>query len=171
MNGKHLRALISDPTVTLGWMLCIVLLVHQSAMASKSWIYTARDSNVAVSGYDTVSYFTDGRPTKGNLSIFTDYQGARWLFKNAHNREMFLVNPEKYAPQYGGYCAFSVAQGSALKADPRYWEITNGKLYLNRTQRIHERWLDRQSELEERASKNWPAVLEGQLESPFRREG
>jgi len=149
-------------------LLWVLLCLTSNAHATKPLIYTSPDNNLAVGGYDTVAYFTNNRPRKGRAAHYVDYQDARWLFRSEENRQLFIENPERYAPQFGGYCAFSVAQGSALRGNPAYWEISDGKLFLNRSQNIHDRWLERQRVLSGRAAKNWPAVLQGQLESPFR---
>ena len=89
----------------------IALLYTTSALASESPVYTGLLSNTGAGGYDTVSYFESGQPTKGSSEYTTQYQGATWRFANAENLARFKENPERFAPVYGGYCAWAVSQG------------------------------------------------------------
>jgi len=149
--------------------LCLALLCT-SAFAAKPPVYLSKDNPYALQGYDPVAYFTLGQPRKGNKKHTFEYNDAVWLFTSDMHKQMFAQEPERFAPQFGGYCAFSVAQGTALQGKPEYWQIDNGKLYLNRTANIHERWLERHHALAIRANANWPAVLEGQLRSAVRQQ-
>lgn len=90
-----------------------------------------KESGVAIRGYDTVAYFTEGKPVKGSEDFSVDYEGASWHFANQENADLFKVDPEKYAPQYGGYCAYGVAQDALVKIEPENWVILDDKLYLN----------------------------------------
>ena len=90
-----------------------------AAYADKDPIYTAKRSNLALQGYDTVAYFTVGEPTKGTADFTTTYQGAEFRFVSEENLNLFLADPEAYAPQYGGYCAWAIAQGKTAKGDAR----------------------------------------------------
>jgi YHS domain-containing protein len=104
--------------------------------AAEAPVYTGILNNVAVSGYDPVAYFTDGKPVKGNAKFATNYKGAEFRFASANHLAAFKANPAKYAPQYGGYCAWAVSQGYTASADPSVWKIVGGKLYLNYNQEI-----------------------------------
>lgn len=146
----------------------IIIVVSDCTHAAKPLIYTSRHDNLAVGGYDPVTYFMDTFPRRGERQFQVEYKGAIWQFSSQQNLNTFLTKPEKYAPQFGGYCAFSVAQGSAIKGLPEHWVITKGKLYLNRSKPIHKRWLQREITLTTRANNNWPQVLEGQVESILR---
>jgi YHS domain-containing protein len=75
----------------------------------------------AIDGYDTVAYFTDGQPLPGDAAYSQEWQGAVWLFASAEHRDAFAANPEKYAPQFGGYCAYAISKGHAVKAKPEVW--------------------------------------------------
>jgi hypothetical protein len=86
---------------------------------------------VAVKGYDTVAYFTEGRARKGDSQFEAVWQDAHWLFANAEHRDLFKAHPELYAPQYGGFCASYMAEGGIAEVDPEAWIIVDGKLYLN----------------------------------------
>ena len=108
--------------------------------AAEPAIYTGRFSNVAVEGHDPVAYFTDGAPVKGSKEFSTTYMGAEFRFATAENLETFLSDPAAYAPQYGGYCAWAMADGQHAKGDADYWRIVDGKLYLNYNKGIQKKW-------------------------------
>lgn len=127
--------------------------------AAKDPVYTGHFSNVAVSGYDTVAYFTQGAATKGSDEFSTEWKGAEWRFSSAENLAKFVASPEKYAPQYGGYCAYAAASNQAAKTDPKAWHIHNGKLYLNYNKSVQKNWLQDKNGYIEKADNNWPALL------------
>jgi YHS domain-containing protein len=87
--------------------------------------------NLAIQGYDTVSYFTDAKPVKGSPEFEYEWQGARWRFASAAHRDQFSRQPESFAPRFGGFCAGSIADGMFVPPDPEAWAIVDGKLYLN----------------------------------------
>ena len=120
-------------------------------------IYT--DDGLAIEGYDAVAYFTDGRPVEGSREFETAYEGATWRFASAANRDAFAANPEKYAPQYGGYCAYAVSEGYTASIDPDAWTIDNGKLYLNYSKGIQRRWEKNRAERIVQGDKNWPQIV------------
>jgi hypothetical protein len=95
---------------------------------------------VAVSGFDPVAYFVDKRPVRGSRSITTMHEGVEWRFVNDSNRRSFLADPGKYKPQFGGYCSWAVSQGYTAPSDPTAWRIQDGKLYLNYSRAIQQRW-------------------------------
>ncbi|HHL43943.1 MAG TPA: twin-arginine translocation pathway signal protein [Hellea balneolensis] len=131
----------------------------QSASAKADEIYTSWRSNMAVGGYDVVS-FHQGNPIKGEHKISTMWKGAQWRFANQNNLETFLKDPEKYAPAYGGYCAWAIAQGKLAKGSPKYWSLRDGRLYLNFNKKIKQRWLEDTKGFIEKADKLWPSVLD-----------
>ncbi len=102
-----------------------------------------------------VAYFNEGRTTKGHKSISYTWNGASWHFASVANRELFMANPESYAPQFGGFCAYGIRNGYKIHADPEAWSIVDGKLYLNYSQKIKERWLENAPEYIEVAASNW----------------
>ena len=114
----------------------------------------------AIRGYDTVAYFTESKPVKGSKDYVVEWNGSRWYFASAANRDRFKASPEKYAPQYGGYCAWAVANGYTASTDPAAWRIVNGKLYLNYSLGVQENWSKDIPGNIARADKNWPRVLE-----------
>lgn len=122
-------------------------------------VYTGTFSSTAVGGYDPVAYFTQGKPVEGKREFSTKWKGAEWRFATAANLEAFKADPEKYAPQYGGYCSWAVSQGYDASADPEQWSIVDGKLYLNYNADIQKKWSADKAALIKAADKNWPALL------------
>ena len=114
---------------------------------------------VAIKGYDPVAYFTDKKPVKGKAEFSYDWQGAKWLFASAEHRDAFAKAPEKYAPQYGGYCAYGVSQGAAVKVEPDLWTVVDGKLYLNYDKSVQKTWEKDIPGYIAQADKKWPGVL------------
>lgn len=137
----------------LGFM--VVLLAPAHAVEP---IYTGYFSNVAVSGYDTVAYFTQGKPVKGKSSITHSYMGATWQFSSQKNKDLFAANPGQYAPEYGGYCSWAVSQGYTASADPKRWKIVDGKLYLNYDAAVQKRWEKNIPGFIRDANQNWPTI-------------
>ena len=95
---------------------------------------------VAIKGYDTVAYFQAGKAIKGNESFTFQWHNLTWYFLTGDNRDLFETNPEKYAPQYDGYCAWAMTEARKAVTDPEVWKIVNGKLYLNCSMAAYEKW-------------------------------
>lgn len=115
----------------------------------------------AVHGYDPVAYFTEGRPVEGRDAHTAEHNGATYRFASAEHREMFLADPAKYAPQYGGFCAFGVAMaGRKFDGDPNAWTIDGGKLYLNLNKTVQARFLEDVPGYIRGADNNWPIIAE-----------
>lgn len=130
------------------------------ALARQPEIFTGLVRGVAVSGYDAVAYFTEGKPVKGDSAITFEHGGAVWRFASTANRDAFQADPAKYAPQFGGYCAWAVSQGYTAQADPAAWTIVDGKLYLNYNSAVKKRWeVDAAGNIT-RGQANWPKVLD-----------
>jgi YHS domain-containing protein len=121
-------------------------------------VYTGYFNNLAVSGYDTVAYFSDGKPIEGSEDHEYEWQGATWRFSSAENLASFSNEPEKFAPQYGGYCAWAVSQSKTASADPEQFHIEDGKLYLNYNAKIQNQWLPDRLNLIEVGNQNWPTL-------------
>lgn len=109
----------------------ITILFGITASSSFEAVSTEENGDVAIQGYDTVAYFTENKPVKGEPAYDHMWQGARWLFANSRHRDLFVENPRKYAPRYGGFCSGAMVLGSKVRSDPQAWKIIDGKLYLN----------------------------------------
>lgn len=138
----------------------VSLLAAHRAEAGKSAVFTGIIKGVAVGGYDPVAYFTSRAAVKGNKDITAEHSGARWRFSSEENRATFLAAPEKYAPQYGGYCAWAVSQGYTAKGDPNAWKIIGGKLYLNYNRSVQQSWEKNAQANIAKADTNWPKIIE-----------
>ena len=99
-----------------------------------------RQTGTAIRGYDSVTYFVDNKPVKGKEEFSMEWNGAKWLFVSKANLDLFKANPEKYAPQYGGYCAYGVAVDNLVSIEPDKFTIINGKLYLNYDADVQSTW-------------------------------
>lgn len=109
----------------------------------------------AIRGYDPVAYFTQQEPKKGDAQISYKWQGATWLFSSEKNKTLFVENPEKYAPQYGGYCAWGTSENYKAPTDPFAWTIVNGKLYLNYNVKVQLGWMPEKTTRIPKADSNW----------------
>lgn len=118
---------------------------------------------VALGGYDPVAYFDGGKPTRGISGISASYGGARYLFATAAHRKAFVENPEKYIPQFGGFCAVGTAFGEKVDVDPETGKVIDGKLYLNHNQRAQEVFDKDPSGTISKANTNWPTVKDKAL--------
>ena len=115
---------------------------------------------VAIRGYDPVAYFTEGEPVKGDSSHSSDHNGASWQFSSAENKAKFDADPDAFAPQFGGYCAYAVSKGATAPTDPNAWTIVDDKLYLNYSTGVRKIWKKDLAGNISRAIENWPKVLE-----------
>ncbi|MEO9482986.1 MAG: YHS domain-containing (seleno)protein [Ekhidna sp.] len=136
----------------------LIILLTFSSFAQKSKIYTTTDG--AIKGYDPVAYFVQGEPVKGEDKFTFEWKDTDWYFGSQENLDAFKENPEKYAPQFGGYCAYGVSKGALYKIDPEAWKIVEGKLYLNYSKGIQKKWEANQTEFIKEAETNWPKVIE-----------
>jgi YHS domain-containing protein len=144
--------------IRISMALALLSLFAGSALAAKDEYWT----NIwgqALRGYDPVAYFTAGRPVEGKKRFEIEWMDAEWRFTSEENMEQFQANPEKYAPQYGGYCAWAVAQGYTASIDPEAWKIVDGKLYLNYDEEVQDKWEQDIPGFIEKANTNWPGVL------------
>jgi hypothetical protein len=122
-------------------------------------VNTGYFGGVAIEGYDTVAYFTDGQATKGSEEFAHDWLGATWYFANAEHRDLFVAQPVKYAPQYGGHCSLGTAFGeSTANIDPEAWSIINGKLYLQYSKGGRDQWERDSANMIAAADQKWPEV-------------
>ncbi len=135
-------------------------IIAPEAHAEKAPVYTGLFNNLAVEGHDPVAYFKENRPVKGSKDFTTTHDGAEFRFSSQENLDTFLADPEAYAPQYGGYCAWAVSQGYTAKGDADFWRIVDGKLYLNYNRKVQEDWEADIPGFIAAADENWPTVLQ-----------
>ena len=145
-------------------LLLALVAVSFSALAAKPVntlknSFFASQTDTAINGYDSVAYFTQKAPVKGLDAHTYEYKGAKWKFSSQANLELFKGNPEKYAPQYGGYCAYGVATDSLVKVDPDQFTIYEGKLYLNYDASVQKDWLEDIPGYNRKADARFPVLL------------
>jgi len=140
--------------------LTLLLLAAAAPLAAVSPVNKSFFGGVAIEGYDPVAYFTDGKPVEGKKQYTHDWMGATWRFASAGHRDLFVADPEKYAPQYGGWCAYAVAHNDTAGIDPEAWTIHDGKLYLNYDEEIQAKWLADRDAFIAQANANWPKLVD-----------
>ena len=134
-----------------------------SSVAVASLLLAAEPVNkdarsIAIKGYDPIAYFTQSKPVRGSAGLSFMWMGATWLFASAEDRDLFAHSPEKFAPQYGGYCAYGVSQGRLVSIDPEAWTIVDGKLYLNYSKGIQRTWSQAPERYIMDANRLWPTL-------------
>lgn len=116
------------------------------------------EDGVAIRGYDPIAYFAEMKPVKGLAEFHAEYQGSTFYFSTATNRDRFTMQPDKFAPQYGGYCAFGMAKGYKSVIAPAAFTVVDDKLYLNYSESVRSQWkLDIPGYIHQ-ANANWPDV-------------
>lgn len=118
---------------------------------------------VAISGYDSVAYFTEGRATPGEQEFEYVWRDAKWWFANAEHRDLFISDPDRFAPRFGGFCTGGMSMGVQMKADPEAWSIVDGRLYLTSTMDARDRLLRENTSAKiEDAEVNWEKLRQGE---------
>jgi YHS domain-containing protein len=141
----------------------------ESAAVSAARLVMATDQNgrlgistdaagVAIMGYDPVSYFTKGEPEYGSAKFAAIWHDALWLFADSEHQSAFLADPEKYAPAFGGFCAYCAALGHKVHADPREWVIRDGKLYMHESENVRTTWLKQPEQYIAEAANAWQTL-------------
>ena len=131
--------------------------LSRPAMAAEPSVFT--EDGIAIRGADPVAFFTEGAPVQGDPANALMWEGATWHFASMENMETFLADPNAYAPQYGGYCAFALSRGSLASSVPEAWTIHEDKLYLNYSVNVRQVWLEDVPGNIAKADENWPTVL------------
>ena len=147
------RALFSIAAL---WIVGVALALAPAAQAGQK--VNTNGTNYAIGGYDAVAYFTDNSAVRGAKKFTHEWSGKTWRFRSAENRDTFAAMPDKYAPAFGGYCAYGVAQGYTVKIDPRAFTIDDGKLYLNYSKGIKKRFDSDRPGYITKANANWPSL-------------
>jgi hypothetical protein len=139
--------------------LALAALLVATAAAALSPVNKSLFGGVAIEGYDPVAYFREGRPLAGSKDHTFEWNGATWRFASGENRALFAADPDRYAPRYGGYCAWAVSNGYTAGIDPAAWTIHEGRLYLNYDLEIQERWRADVPGNVAKGDANWPKLL------------
>ncbi len=150
----------SRRTLLVCGLVLIIGTAAAPALSAEDPVFTGPFSSVAIRGTDPVAYFLESRPVEGSAEYAFDWQGATWRFSSRANLDAFRADPERYAPQYGGYCAWAVANGYTASTDPEAWTIFKDKLYLNYSLSVQARWAEDIPGNVQRGDQNWPAVLD-----------
>ena len=127
------------------------------AFAAKPAVFAT--DGIAINGFDPVAYFTMSKPVKGDMGISSDWEGAKMLFASGENKAMFDADPERFAPRYGGYCAYAVSKGATAPTDPDAWTVYEDRLYLNFSVDVRGIWQQDIPGNIQKADANWPGVL------------
>ena len=121
--------------------------------------YLTNDEGIAIGGYDVVAYFTEGEARLGDRAFGATWQNVEWWFSSEEHRDLFVADPQAYAPAYGGWCAFGMAQGYAADTDPeKAWSIVNDRLYLNWDRKISRKWRRNSAEYLKQSEAEWLTV-------------
>ena len=148
------RRLVLSVASVAAWCALLGLLSFSAAEAAS----TKNQTRIALDGYDPVAYFTDGHPILGSQAFAFDFDDAVYYFKSAEHREMFVTDPDRYAPQYSGYCAISVSIGKKVHADPEAWVISDGKLFVFGAKSGVPMFEKDSAAIVNQANANWPTV-------------
>lgn len=136
------------------------LIVSTRALAQSSPVFQTEKG--AIRGYDPVAYFKQGDAVEGKKEHSLHWNGATWYFSSKENKDLFEKNPEAFAPQYGGYCAYGTADNHKAPTQPDAWSIVDNKLYLNYNKKVQTEWKKHQEGYIEQADKNWPLLKDAE---------
>jgi hypothetical protein len=154
-----MKSIMSARSVTYTVLTALFTLAAIAAAAGPKSVVNKDDNGVAIKGYDVVAYAVAGGPARGSKEFQHTWNGATWLFTSAANRDRFARQPEKYAPQFGGYCSWAVSRNYTADVDPEAWTIVDGRLYLNYSKSVQQRWEQDIPGNIQKAQANWPGVL------------
>lgn len=146
------------PKYQMTGLLVATLLFASAAIGAAPIDQNAGANDVALHGYDPVTYFKAGKPKHGKAGITAVHDGVIYRFAAAANRDAFQRDPAKYAPQYGGFCAMGTAMGLKLDVDPQAWRVVDGKLYLNLNKEVQKKWLSDVPGHVKTANTKWPEI-------------
>lgn len=143
--------------VALAALSPVALTLATRAQAAEPRVFQSRSGTI--NGIDPVAYFDGNGPVEGSAGITHDWEGATWRFASAANRDAFAAEPARFAPAFGGYCAFAASRGYLAPTIPEAWSIHEGRLFLNATLRARELWTGELPGVIALGEANWPAIL------------
>ncbi len=159
LNSRRLILGIAMLAIVIGGVAFMVRTPSVSVTVLPAYNTIDSPSGAAIKGYDPVAYFVAGAPMIGRRELSVEYGGVRWQFASAENKARFEMEPDKYLPAYGGYCAYGVAQGYLVKIEPEAWAIKDGRLYLNYDAQVQKQWEKDWTGYVETARKSWPLLI------------
>ncbi|HET6371786.1 MAG TPA: YHS domain-containing (seleno)protein [Candidatus Polarisedimenticolia bacterium] len=146
--------------LTTRWLAALLLLLPLSApMLAADLVNVEGAEKRALGGYDPVAFFTDAMAVKGSPLITARHRGATYMFATEEHRKLFEQDPDKFAPQYGGFCAYGVAVGALVPVDITTWQVRDGKLFLNKDHRVLAMFNTDFEGNVMKANKNWPGLV------------
>jgi YHS domain-containing protein len=158
MNSKTFRASLLAITTTIAVGATLVPLASHAYDENSTAAINVDAKGIGLKGHDPVAYFTVGAPTAGKAEFTASHAGVTYLFASAANRDAFKANPDKFAPQFGGFCAMGVALNKKLDGDPSAWTIAGDKLYVNVNKDVEKKYREDVAGNNKKAEANWPKI-------------
>ncbi|MEM9052334.1 MAG: YHS domain-containing (seleno)protein [Bacteroidota bacterium] len=147
------------------FLILVALIILPQSFRAQSEVkhFNTSSKKIGAEGYDLVAYFSEDKPVKGNKEIRADFNGITYLFTTQANAKSFSQNPEKYLPQYGGWCAYAMgASGDKVEVDPETFKVLDGKLYLFYNKYFNNTlkpWNEDEASLKRQADTNWSKII------------
>ena len=157
LSRRIARRALFSATFAAGLYLAVPTVSHAFDRASPAPVNLSQ-GDIAIKGHDPVAYFTQSAAVPGSPEFTASHDGATYRFASAENRDTFLADPARYAPAYGGFCAFGASYGAKIDIDPTAFAVVNGRLYLNVSRRVNRRWSRDRANLITQADANWPRI-------------
>jgi YHS domain-containing protein len=156
---EHIMSVATAGIVGAALIAASVVSAPAHAELKANGAYNSLYAGLGAKGFDVVNYFTEGKPAQGKDTYTVEYAGVKWQFVSAEHRDRFKVEPQKYVPQYGGFCSWGVANGKLFDVDPvNGWRIVDGKLYMNFNADIQKVFDKDPGGFITRANGNWPKL-------------
>jgi YHS domain-containing protein len=140
------------------FLLAVSLFLAACSTTPKKGAEIYQKDGAAIGGYDPVAFFTESRPVKGAAAYHLTWKDANWQFSSQQNLDSFKASPDKYAPQYGGYCAYGTADGHKAPTEAATWTVLDGKLYFNYNEEVKSAWDNDRPKYIDQANGNWEKI-------------
>ncbi|MBC7935168.1 MAG: YHS domain protein [Rhizobacter sp.] len=138
-------------------VIVLLAVIFSAGAYAQSTKFTSKNG-VAIKGYDPVAYFNQQSAVEGNDKYSFDWSGSKWKFVSQNNLDSFKTAPERYAPQYGGFCAYGTSENHLSPTDPKAWTVVNNKLYLNYNLDVKQLWIKDTTSRIKAADGYWPSL-------------